>query len=64
VGRGQGEGPKVEGPKVEGSLGVATGSGLLLPVEVQPENRKAMPWADFLRGARLEPGARMSEPTP
>ena len=64
VGRGQGEGPKVEGSKVEGSLGVATGSGILLPVEVQPENRKAMPWADFLRGARLEPGARMSEPTP
>ena len=52
-GRGQGEG-----------LGIATGSGLLLPIEVRPENRKAMPWADFLRGARLEPGARVSEPTP
>jgi len=63
-GRGQGEGPKGEGPKGEGPLGIATGSGILLPVEVQPENRKAMPWADFLRGARLEPGARMSEPTP
>jgi methionyl-tRNA formyltransferase len=68
-GRGQGEGPevegsKVEGPKVDGPLGIATGSGILLPVEVQPENRKAMPWADFLRGARLEPGARVSEPTP
>ena len=63
-GRGQGEGPKVEGPKVDGPLGIATGSGILLPVEVQPENRKAMPWADFLRGARLEPGARLSEPTP
>jgi hypothetical protein len=78
-GRGQGEGPKVEGPKVEGpkvegpkvdrpensgQLGIATGSGILLPIEVQPENRKAMPWADFLRGARLEPGARVSEPTP
>jgi len=63
-GREQGEGPKVEGPKVDGPLGIATGSGILLPVEVQPENRKAMPWADFLRGARLEPGARVSEPTP
>ena len=63
-GRGQGEGHKVEGPKVDGPLGIATGSGILLPVEVQPENRKAMPWADFLRGARLEPGARVSEPTP
>jgi len=51
-------------PQGEGSLGIATGSGILLPVEVQPENRKAMSWADFLRGARLEPGARVSEPTP
>ncbi|HEX8776892.1 MAG TPA: hypothetical protein VF738_02135, partial [Rhodanobacter sp.] len=57
--RGQGEGP--EG---HASLGIATGSGILLPHEVQPENRKAMPWADFLRGARLEPGARVTEPTP
>ena len=63
-GRGQGEGPKVEGPKGDGPLGIAAGSGILLPVEVQPDNRKAMPWADFLRGARLEPGARVSEPTP
>ena len=68
-GRGQGEGPRVEGPRVEGpatsgQLGIATGSGILLPIEVQPDNRKAMPWADFLRGARLEPGARVSEPTP
>ncbi len=58
-GRGQGEGP--EG---QGSLGIATGSGILLPLEVQPENRKAMPWADFLRGARLEPGAPVTEPNP
>jgi len=53
-GRGQGEGP----------LAIATGDGLLLPLEVQPENRKAMAWADFLRGARLAPGARVSEPEP
>jgi len=73
-GRGQGEGPKgeglkvdglkVEGPENSGQLGIATGSGILLPIEVQPDNRKAMPWVDFLRGARLEPGARVSEPTP
>ena len=43
-------------------VAIATGSGLLLPLEVQPENRKAMPWADFLRGARLEAGARVMEP--
>jgi methionyl-tRNA formyltransferase len=48
----------------EGPLGITTGSGILLPLEVQPENRKAMSWADFLRGARLEPGARVTEPTP
>ena len=45
-------------------LAIATGDGLLLPLEVQPENRKAMPWADFLRGARLSAGARVTEPTP
>ncbi len=47
-----------------GALAIATGDGLLLPLEVQPENRKAMPWADFLRGARLAAGAPVSEPAP
>jgi methionyl-tRNA formyltransferase len=67
-GRGQGEGLRGEGLRGEGlrgeGLAIATGEGLLLPVEVQPENRKAMPWRDFLRGARLPAGARVSEPTP
>lgn len=58
-GRGQGE-----GPKGEGALAIATGEGLLLPLDVQPENRKAMRWADFLRGARLSAGARVTEATP
>jgi methionyl-tRNA formyltransferase len=44
-----------------GALAVATGEGLLLPVEVQPENRKAMAWEDFLRGARLGAGDRLGE---
>ena len=44
-----------------GTIAVATGTGLLLPIEVQPENRRAMPWDDFLRGARLAPGARFTE---
>jgi len=48
----------VSGP---GAICVATGEGLLLPVQVQPENRKAVPWEDFLRGARLSPGARVLE---
>jgi methionyl-tRNA formyltransferase len=44
-----------------GAPGIATGAGALLPVEVQPENRRAMAWPDFLRGARLGPGARVEE---
>jgi methionyl-tRNA formyltransferase len=44
-----------------GAMAVATGDGLLLPLEVQPENRKAMPWEDFLRGARLGSGDRLTE---
>jgi len=43
-----------------GAVGIATGDGLLLPTEVQPENRKAMAWEAFLRGARLGAGARFS----
>jgi methionyl-tRNA formyltransferase len=50
-GRGQGE----------GALCIAAGQGLLLPIEVQPENRKAMAWEDFLRGARLPPSAQVTE---
>ena len=46
----------------EGAVAIATGDGLLLPLEVQPENRKAMRWADFLRGARLAAGARVGVP--
>jgi methionyl-tRNA formyltransferase len=45
-------------------LCIATGDGLLVPIEVQPENRKAMSWEDFLRGARIPAGARVSAPTP
>jgi methionyl-tRNA formyltransferase len=42
------------------SVGVATGSGVVLPLEVQPENRRAMAWNDYLRGARLAAGARLT----
>jgi len=44
-----------------GATCIATGKGLFLPALVQPENRKAMAWEDFLRGARLPPGAQVSE---
>jgi methionyl-tRNA formyltransferase len=42
------------------TLAVATGDGILLPTEVQPDNRRPMPWADYLRGARLSAGASVS----
>jgi methionyl-tRNA formyltransferase len=48
----------VSGP---GAVCIATGEGLLLPIQVQPENRKAVAWEDFLRGARLSPGAGVME---
>jgi methionyl-tRNA formyltransferase len=38
-------------------LAIATGTGALLPQLVQPENRREQSWDDYLRGARLEPGA-------
>ena len=44
-----------------GALAVATGEGLLLPIEVQPEGKRVMAWEDFLRGARLSAGQRLGE---
>jgi methionyl-tRNA formyltransferase len=40
----------------DGALAVACGDGLVLPVEVQPENRRAMRWDEWLHGARLRAG--------
>jgi len=45
-----------------GALAIATAAGLLLPREVQPENRRIIGWQDFLRGARMGSGARFSAP--
>jgi methionyl-tRNA formyltransferase len=44
----------------ERTLAVTTGDGLLLPTHIQPENRRPMAWADYLRGARLATGTRLS----
>ena len=44
------------------ALAVAAGESAVLPTEVQPENRRPMPWPDYLRGARLAPGARLTAP--
>ena len=46
----------------EGTLAVSSGDGLVLPRDVQPENRKPMSWDDWLRGARLSDGARLGAP--
>jgi methionyl-tRNA formyltransferase len=45
-----------------GEPAIATADGWLRPIEVQPENRRAMSWADYLRGARLSAGATFSTP--
>jgi hypothetical protein len=34
----------------------------VLPVEVQPESRRAIAWDDFLRGARLTAGQPLAPP--
>jgi methionyl-tRNA formyltransferase len=60
-----GASPAVPGTLVDiGSEGfaIATGEDLLLPMEVQPEDRKVMSWANYLRGARLGAGARFITP--
>jgi methionyl-tRNA formyltransferase len=44
------------------TLVVATGEDALLPLEVQPESRRAVPWDEFLRGARLAAGQRLVTP--
>ena len=41
---------------------IATGEGALLPVTVQAENRRAQPWDQYLRGARIEAGAIFTVP--
>jgi methionyl-tRNA formyltransferase len=58
--------PTIESPGTlvakDGTLAVASADGLVLPVEVQPESRRAVTWTEFLRGARLVAGARLSTP--
>jgi methionyl-tRNA formyltransferase len=49
-------------PGARDELAIATGEGWLCPVEVQPENRRAMAWSDYLRGARLATGAVFAKP--
>jgi methionyl-tRNA formyltransferase len=41
---------------IDGEVVIATGDGVLVPREVQAENRRVVGWNDYLRGARLAPG--------
>jgi len=44
----------------ERTLAIATGAGALLPLEVQPESRRAIAWDEYLRGARLTAGRALT----
>src|SRR5207247_8850686 len=54
-----GDGPPGVLVETARTLAVGTGAGLLVPLEVQPENRRAMPREAFLRGARAGPGPEL-----
>jgi methionyl-tRNA formyltransferase len=43
---------------------VACGRGAVRPVDVQPPGGKPMAWADWLRGRRIDPGARIESAFP
>jgi methionyl-tRNA formyltransferase len=46
----------------DGELVIPTADGGVLPLEVQPENKRRMAWAEYLRGARLTAGAPFTKP--
>jgi len=48
----------------DGRLAIGTGAGLLEPIEVQSENRRAVDWDAYLRGARIGPGAPLGATAP
>jgi methionyl-tRNA formyltransferase len=42
------------------TLAIAAGDGAVLPLQVQPESRRAIAWDDYLHGARLAAGQRLA----
>lgn len=54
--------PAPAGTAVRGrdSLAIAAANGAVLPLVVQPENRREVSWEDYLRGARLQAGGRFT----
>lgn len=57
-----------EGAGAPGTLladgAVACAPGAVRPIEVQPPGGKAMAWADWLRGRRIDPGVRVESAFP
>jgi methionyl-tRNA formyltransferase len=57
-----------EGAGAPGTLladgAVACAQGAVRPIEVQPPGGKVMAWADWLRGRRIDPGARVESTFP
>ena len=49
-------------PESGDELAIAASDGWLRPVEVQGENRRAMSWVEYLRGARLQAGVVFAKP--
>lgn len=43
-------------------VAIGSGAGAVHPLVVQPENRRRQSWDDYLRGARLSPGAVFTTP--
>ena len=46
----------------EDSATIAAARGAVFPLVVQAENRREQPWEEYLRGARLDAGARFATP--
>ena len=61
-GRWQGDEPGTVVGLEPGGILVRAGEGCLLLTRVQPEGKRPMSAADFARGARLDPGARLGPP--
>ena len=53
---------EVSGPTSAARLWVGTGAGVLEILELKPAGKRALAAAEFLRGARLESGARLRLP--
>jgi methionyl-tRNA formyltransferase len=56
----RGEGKGVPGTALDGSLTIACGDGAVRLTQVQRAGRQPMGAEEFLRGTKVEPGARLA----